>query len=149
MSGLLPTLTKVSLDQAAPSFYRATAMARRRWSHLRSVEQRLTALDVGDPQPVGTFGAELPLNQIRPRCGRRRFPPPAAAMNALHANEFHAPPHPLMADLDPVAVTQLSLDTAYPVGVARRGVNCGDGVGQLGVVAVAIAGRPGAPFMEA
>lgn len=32
LSRLLPTLTDVSSDRAAPSFYRTTAMARRRWS---------------------------------------------------------------------------------------------------------------------
>lgn len=32
LSGPLRTLTDVSSDRAAPSFYRATAMARRRWS---------------------------------------------------------------------------------------------------------------------
>lgn len=40
--------------------------------HLRSVEQRLTALDVSDPQPIGRGGPELAVDQVG-RCCRMRI----------------------------------------------------------------------------
>ena len=41
-----------------------------------------------------------------------------------------------------LAVAQLGVDPANPVGLARGGVDRGDGVGQLRVIAVTGAGRP-------
>jgi len=104
--------------------------------------------DVGDPQPIGAIGPELAVDQVRPRRRSRSGPAPPAAVNALQADEFHAPPHPLVADRHPVAVAQLGVHPAHPVGLPRSGVDRGDSVGQLRVLAVPVTGRPAAPFVE-
>ncbi len=54
-----------------------------------------------------------------------------------------------MAHLPALAVAQLGVNPANPVGLSGAGVDGDDGVGQLRVITVTRAGRPVAPFVEA
>jgi len=105
--------------------------------------------DVGDPQSVRALGAELTLNQVRPRGGRRPGPVPPATVHPFEPDEFHAAPGPLAADPPSLPVAQLGVDPTHTVGLTRGGVDRSDGVGQLRIIAVTGAGRPAAPFVEA
>ena len=73
----------------------------------RGVHPALTGAvlgDVGDPQSVRPVSTELTVDQIRPGCLSRSVTAPTPTMNALETNEFHAPPHPLVTDRNPVAM---------------------------------------------
>jgi hypothetical protein len=69
LSGAASTLPGVSrielLPPASPRRYDDTAV---KVSHLHSVQQRLVALDVGDPQLVGVLDGEVAFEQVRCHC---------------------------------------------------------------------------------
>ena len=98
--------------------------------------------DVGDPEPVRALGTKLTVDQIRPRRRCRPGPAPAATVHTLEPDQFHAAPDPFAADPPSLPVAQLGVDPTDSVGLARGGVDRGDGVGQLRVIAITDAGRP-------
>jgi len=111
----------------------------------RGVDPALTGAvlgDVGDPQPVRALGDEAAVDQVRPGRSRGPGPAPPATVNPLEPDQFHAAPDPFAAHPAALALAQLGVDPAYPVGLARGGVDRGDGVGQLRVIAITDAGRP-------
>ena len=71
--------------------------------HHRKVQERLVALEIGDPQPVRSAWRERTANEIRDRVPvgpGDRGPTAAANAPASHAMQAHQAPHPLDVDLD-------------------------------------------------
>lgn len=91
--------------------------------------------DVGDPEPVGTRGAEVAVHEIGERCrvlvADRRADEPAA-MDAREMVTPHQPRDPLARDVE-ARVREVGVDAGHPVRAAARGVGAADLRGQCGV----------------
>src|SRR5207244_4278206 len=107
-------------------------------------------LDVGDvaaPAGVGCLGGEVLPDQIggvdrAQTCGSRFLP--RSGMTSLQASGAHEAPDSLGGGLD-AAHDQFGPDAAYARVAVQLAVDLPDGLGELGVVALPLAGSSGAP----
>ncbi len=106
--------------------------------------------DVGDPQPIGTFGDESALHQVlmhrRRRVGTAVFAPVTDPGQPAGA---HQPGHPLAPAGQPEPEPKLGVHPRSPVGATGGCVHLGDRGSELLVGDLAGAGRPAAPLVEA
>jgi hypothetical protein len=84
--------------------------------------------DVGDPEPVGTLGAEVTVDEIREGLRIRvadrgaHEPPPVDAREMLGP---HEPRHPLARDMV-AGLGEVGVDAGHPVRAAAAGVGAAD-----------------------
>jgi len=98
--------------------------------------------DVGDPQPVGLIGSEVPLHQVGPgRLAAFRVPPPAP-VNTCKAVAAHQPLHPPPTDLPSLAEHELGVDPPGAVGASSHPMDVDDHVEQIGVLDITRRRRP-------
>ncbi len=105
--------------------------------------------DVRHPSAVRRFGGEIPLQQIRRRCGVRPASAPSTA--TVHPNQTvdsHQPGDPLPTH-PPSPVPQLAADPWRTLGALERPMNVDDRLSQDLVVEVTARRCPVAPRIEA
>ena len=117
--------------------------------HPRKVLERLVALDVGDPQPVGMVASEVAVDEVARCRGIVLRATPSRAWQSFQAGSAHQHLHRVVTDGDSMPERQLGVNTTSTVGATRRDVDLGDRVGQPGMAYGTLRWRPGSGHVVA
>jgi hypothetical protein len=133
LSGLLAALTPVSglgLPSASPP---CCDRLEEKVSHLLSVQERLVALDIGDPEAIRFVALKLPFDEIRGSGLVGHSAETGASRESLQPGAVHEHLDGAMPDVDAETHGELGVDPAGAIDLFGAGMDPGDDVGQPGM----------------